>query len=157
MKYVLTSLAILFLAFLSVNGQTDITPKTIRINLTVEAPSPATKIKVYNAFLTELRKIPDLQLVDDGYVYGLEIVACDIRTSTGVDLGLALSTVTTNVVACQDILQKKDGRFNAKYQVVSHAVTLTDAARLRSEAQSIVANFNRRLDPMRKIKVEILN
>lgn len=140
-----------------VYGQTNITPKTIRISLTVEAPSSTLQNKVFAMVLAELKKTPDLEIVDDVYIYGLELVAYDIRTSTGVNLGIALSTVTTNVIPCNPIFDSKTGKVNAKYQVLRHALTLTDNRRLRADVQTIVADFNKRIDPMRKVKVTLLN
>lgn len=151
--YLCVSLTILLMVLPNVNGQTDITPKTIFINLTVESPNAALKNRVRAAFLAELKKTPDLELVDDRYVFGLEVVAYDIRTSTGLNFGFAMSTITTSIVACQDILNTKD----LKYRVDRHALTLTDNARLGSEVQAIVADFNKRIDPVRKVKVTILN
>lgn len=120
---------------------------TINYRLTVDATTPALKVKAARALEAELASIKDLKRVTDGGGFWLDIKAMEIRNVAGKLIGYVISMAIGDRRSCAG---DGDGPMTSYYDLADHGIILTNDARLPGAAKQIVDVFNQIIDPLRK-------
>lgn len=147
----LSIIFILVFAF-SAFGQTK--PRNLLVKLTVQSPDSNLKSLLSTKLSAELGLIKDIELTDKLNIYELEVVAMEVKTSTGIFIGYALSTAIIRTELCKPFLSDEE-----KYKPVgileTHTITLTDKTRMQRDLKDIVAYLNAKLEPIREASKSI--
>lgn len=137
----------LIIVILAIFGSICVGQK-IRVKLSVSSPDRTISADLNKRFQNELRKITDINLVDELNVFELEVIAMEIKTSKNIFIGYALSTVVYSKSLCKPLLSSSD-EYKPIDSSISHSITLTDKSKIDSDVKSIVNYFNSKLNPMR--------
>lgn len=150
MKF-LSIIFILIFAF-AASGQTK--PQTILVKLSVQSPDPTLSSLLLNKLTAEFSLIKDIELTDKLHIFELEVVGMEIKTSTGVFIGYALSTTITRTDLCKSLLSDEE-TYKPVEILETHTITLTDKTRMQKDLKEIVSYLNAKIEPIRKASKNI--
>lgn len=147
-------LSIIFILIFTFTAFGQAKPQTLLVKLSVQSPDPTLKTLLLNKLSAEFNQLKDVELTDKLNIYELEVVAMEIKTSTGIFIGYALSTTITRTELCKSFLSDEE-TYKPIGILETHTITLTDKTRMQKDLNEIVSYLNAKLEPIRKASKNI--